>query len=298
MKPSATFLAAGLATTAYAFVPNVDGMNTVWSDAFEGCAGCTPDLEAWTIGLDIHVNNEVQDYSDSSSNLQLSGGDTLQLVPWKDDAGKWTSGRLESKQSWTPQPGKKFQVQGEVRVGSNAQKQGIWPAFWLLGDAIRNGTPWPTCGELDIFEQVNGLMTGHGTVHCGTENGGPCNEPFGRTKTVPIPDNEFHTWGIAVDRTSGDWQTESITWLFDGVGYHTLTGAELGDEGIWATLAHSPYYMIVNVAVGGNWPVSQDPQIHTTACSNLMMQGPPTDGTEDGYGAMLEVNYVAVYESA
>jgi beta-glucanase (GH16 family) len=279
MKASATLLAAGLAAAVNAFAPKVDGMKTIFSDSFEGAAGAAPNSKAWNIGLDIHVNNEVQDYSAHNSNIQLSGGDTLQLVPWKDDKGKWTSGRIESKESWTPQKGKKLQVQSELRVGANAQKQGIWPAFWLLGDAVRNGTPWPMCGELDVFEQVNGDMTGYGTVHCGTENGGPCNEPNGRTKTVPIPDNEFHTWGLVVDRTSGDWKTESISWFLDGAVYHTLTGAELGDEAVWSTLAHSPYYMIVNVAVGGNWP------------------GPPTDNTEDGYGAMLEVSYVSVYES-
>jgi beta-glucanase (GH16 family) len=280
MRTSTALFVAGLAPLAHALVPKIEGMKEIWSDSFKGCAGCPPNSKTWNVGLDIHVNNEVQDYRDSNMNIQLSGGETVQLVPWKDDDGKWTSGRLETKESWTPQPGKKLQVQGELRVGANAAKQGVWPAMWLLGDAVRHGTPWPLCGELDIFEQVNGLMEGYGTVHCGTENGGPCDEPNGRTKTIPIPNNEFHTWGITIDRTSKSWETESITWHMDGAPYHVLTGADLGDEQVWTTLAHAPYYMIINVAIGGNWP------------------GPPTDDTEDGYGAMLEANYVAVYESS
>lgn len=143
-------------------------------------------------------------------------------------------------------------------MGVSAERQGMWPAFWMMGDAVRQGTNWPMCGELDIFEQVNGIMEGHGTVHCGQEQGGVCNEPMGRGKARPISDNEFHSWALHVDRTSGDWRTETIKWEMDGVPFHTLTGAEIGDEGIWSTLAHAPFYMILNVAVGGSWPVSQE----------------------------------------
>jgi beta-glucanase (GH16 family) len=276
---AAVLLAAAPAAQAI-LAPNVNGMKIIWSDHFKGCAGCRPSESEWDIALHLNTNNEHQEYTTSSSNLQLSGGETLQLVPWRDaSTGQWTSGRVESKETFTPSPGKVTRFAAGLRVGDNAQKQGMWPAFWMLGDAMRHGTEWPMCGELDIFEQVNGDMTGHGTVHCGTPDGGPCSEPMGRSKTVAIPDNDFHTWSLIIDRSANaGYQSETISWLLDGAVYNTLSGSEM-DEGTWSTLAHSPLYILLNVAVGGNWP------------------GPPTAQTEDGYGSMLEVQYVAVYES-
>ncbi|KAH7121959.1 concanavalin A-like lectin/glucanase domain-containing protein [Dactylonectria estremocensis] len=260
--------------------PNIDGLKIAWQEDFTGCQGCSVNLDTWNVALDISVNNELQEYSKSNSNIQLSGGESLQLVPWKSDDGQWTSGRIESKTSWMADPGCIMRVEAQLRSGESMNKQGMWPAFWMLGDAIRHGTEWPTCGELDIFERVNGDLTGYGTVHCGQLDGGACNEPSGLGQDVAIPDGNFHNWAIVIDRTSGNWQTETITWLLDGTPFHSLVGSDLGDEGTWGTLAHSPMYILLNVAVGGNWP------------------GYPDDATESGYGNMMEVMYVAVYESA
>ncbi|KAF4472053.1 endo-13(4)-beta-glucanase [Fusarium albosuccineum] len=260
--------------------PNLEGFKVVWQDDFNGCQGCAPSKSNWNVALDINTNNELQEYTESNRNIQLSGGHTLQLVPWKGDKGEWTSGRIESKKSWFAKEGKAMRVEASLRTGEAAHKQGVWPAFWMLGDAMRKGTEWPLCGELDIFERVNGDLTGYGTVHCGHEGGGPCNEPEGLGQAVPIPDNSFHTWSIVVDRRPQNWQAETITWLMDGAPFHSLTGAQLGDQGTWATLAHSPMYILLNVAVGGNWP------------------GDPNAATQSGYDNMMEVSYVAVYETA
>lgn len=205
----------------------------------------------------MRTNNEAQTYTTSNQNLQLSGGDTVQLVPLKSPTGEWTSARIESKATFTPARGKLTQFEAAIRFGDSpaAQKQGVWPAFWLLGDAIHHGTPWPLCGELDIMETVNGLPTAYGTTHCGNgDQGGPCNEPIGRGATVALPDNGWHTWTLQIDRTNGgDWRGEVIRWLVDGRVFHQMSGADVADEGIWATLAHSPMFVILNVAVGGNW---------------------------------------------
>lgn len=248
-----TLLTASLATAIQP--PSIDGMKTIWKDTFSGCGGCEPDKKEWTVALDIDTNNEHQRYTTSNKNIQLSGGDTLQLVPWK-EGGVWTSGRVETKDSWNAQPGKSLRWQASLRMGDSARRQGMWPAFWMLGDAVRHGTDWPMCGELDIFEMVNGDGQGHGTVHCGQEEGGVCNAPSGRGKTIGVPDNDFHTWSLHVDRTSRDWRSETIEWSMDGNAFHTLRGSDIGDEGIWSSLAHSPFYVILNVAVGGDWPVS------------------------------------------
>lgn len=222
-----------------------------------------PNPDMWHIALGVHTNNEFQSYTDTSANIQISGGGTVQLVPWCDSNGQWTSGRIETKQTILPAPGRITQVQAEMRIGANSidTKQGIWPAFWMMGDAVHQGTGWPLCGELDIMEQVNGLPTAHATAHCGvSDSGGPCAEPAGRAGTTAIPDAGWHTWALRWDRTPGDWRAETITWLRDDQPFHSISGATIGDEGTWATLAHMPYFVILNVAVGGSelplldWP--------------------------------------------
>ncbi|TDZ21840.1 Keratan-sulfate endo-1,4-beta-galactosidase [Colletotrichum orbiculare MAFF 240422] len=154
---------------------------------------------------------------------------------------------------------------------------GIWPAFWMMGDAVRNGVEWPLCGELDVFDQVNGQLTATGTVHCQQESGGICNEPSGHGISTSIPDNGWHTWSLERDRTSMDWLTEIITWLRDGITFNRITGSDIGDEHL---LIPMPCYVLLNVAGGGTLP------------------GPPMDATQGDYGSMMEVGYLAVYQTA
>ncbi|KAK5659105.1 hypothetical protein OQA88_1195 [Cercophora sp. LCS_1] len=280
MRVQAAALLSALCLVSASPAPNYPGFKTVWSDGFAGRAGEIPNGGLWKTITNLRVNNEVQDYTTSNQNLQLSGGGTVQLVPRK-SGGKWTSGRIESQQAFTPQPGKVTMVESVIRFGDNPRdrKQGIWPAFWLLGESIRHGTPWPQCGELDIMETINGGPTAYGTVHCGTPQGGPCNEPAGRPSTIHLGDNGWHRWTIKFDRTSSDWRSESIQWLVDGNVYNTLRGADINDQGVWGTIAHSPLFIILNVAVGGNWP------------------GAPNGNTGDSWGSMMEAEYVAVYSN-
>ncbi|KAL2149058.1 hypothetical protein VTH82DRAFT_1744 [Thermothelomyces myriococcoides] len=265
--------------------PAYPGFKLVWSDTFPGAAGATPNKKKWNIITDVQTNDEVQHYSTSNKNLQISGGDTVQLVPFKNSKGRWTSARIETKKAFTPKKGKLTMFEATIRFGDTPaiHKQGMWPAFWLLGDSIHHGTPWPRCGELDIMETVNGLPTAYGTTHCGNgEKGGPCNEPFGRGGAVPLLDYDWHTWSLQIDRTNkeGGWKAETIRWLLDGNVFHEVRGSDIGDQAIWGTLAHSPMFIILNVAVGGTWP------------------GAPNALTADGYGSMMEVEYVAVYTSS
>lgn len=173
---------------------------------------------------------------------------------------------MESKAAFTPQPGQKTKFEAAIRFGANPQanKQGLWPAFWLLGESVRydkpDHKPWPLCGELDIMETVSGAPTAYGTAHCGPGGGafgGPCAEPLGRQGSVALPDDGWHTWTLQIDRTAGTaaggWQAEHVRWLIDGRVYHQMSGADVGVEGIWATLAHSPMFIILDVAVGGTW---------------------------------------------
>jgi len=261
--------------------PSYSGFTRLWQDTFGGAAGTGVNEANWQIITNINVNNEIQQYTTSRNNLQISGGETVQIIPQKDASGRWTSGRIESKYTFTPAAGRVTIAEGLIRFGDTpiANKKGIWPAFWILGDALRNGVSWPRCGELDILETVNGQLTGYGTVHCDTYPNGACNEPNGIGGTTAIPDHGWHTWRMQWDRRSNNWQTETITWFRDGQQFHQISGARIGSEGIWNSLAHAPLYFILNVAVGGNWP------------------GNPDGSTVGGWGSLMETAYVAVYQS-
>lgn len=261
--------------------PGYSGYNTVWQDAFTGNSGDLPNEGTWQIMTDVHVNNELQTYTRSNQNVQISGGGSLQIVPRRDSSGAWTSARLESNYVFTPADGKITVAEASIRFGSGmtaATGAGMWPAFWILGDAIRNGVTWPKGGEIDIMERVNGLFTGYGTIHCDVYPGGVCNEPSGLGLSVGIPDNGWHNWRMTIDRTPGSYADESLTWSLDGTSYHVVKGSQLG-ETVWNSLAASPLYFILNVAVGGDWP------------------GSPNSATLDGFDNMMEVAYVAQYQS-
>ncbi|KAI0126069.1 putative endo-1,3(4)-beta-glucanase [Xylariales sp. AK1849] len=264
--------------------PSYSGYNNIWNSGFDGAAGLLPSTSDWNIITgNLGVNGELETYTSSTNNLQRSGGQTLQIVPWKDStvSGGWTSGRMESTYTFTPKAGGRTIAEASIRFGSNptANKQGMWPAFWILGDSIRHGTAWPGCGELDIMEMVDGYLTGYGTVHCNVIPGGICNEPNGIGESIAVPDQSWHTWRIMWDRTASSWTGETITWYMDGTAFHEISGTEIGDQATWAALAHDPVFFIVNVAVGGSWP------------------GNPNSATLDGYGSMMEVAYVAHYAS-
>lgn len=279
----AKVLTLGLAATSAIAegVPGYGGFNLVWQENFDGAAGFGVNEGNWNIfeGKN-NANNEQQTYTRSNQNLQLSGGATVQIVP-QNNNGQWTSARLESKYVFTPADGHQTIIEAKIRFGNNApaQKQGIWPAFWLLGDSIRHGTPWPQCGEVDILEAINGVTTGYGTVHCDVAPGGICNEFSGIGGSTGFGDNSWHTWRIVIDRGPA-WTGESITWYRDGAQFMQVTGGRIGNEGVWNSLATTPLYIILNVAVGGDWP------------------GLPNGNTLGGWGSEMEVAYVAHYQSA
>ncbi|KAI1373496.1 glycoside hydrolase family 16 protein [Hypoxylon crocopeplum] len=277
----ASALAVAVTTVSGESAPGYGGFNTIWAETFDGGAGSSVNGNNWNIITGLKVNNEVQDYTTSNQNLQLSGGATVQIVPRKDSSGHWTSARIESKYTFTPPAGTRTMAEARLRFGDNAiaNKQGIWPAFWLLGASVRSGTSWPGCGEIDVMESVNGQLTGHGTIHCDVYPGGACNEPNGIGGAVSIPDQSWHTWRVVWDRRASSWSGETITWFRDGAQFHQVSGATVGKQNVWNSLAAAPVYFILNVAVGGDWP------------------GPPNSATQDGYGSMMEVAYVAHYLS-
>ncbi|KAI9158979.1 Beta-glucanase [Paramyrothecium foliicola] len=264
--------------------PTYTGYTRKWQANFIGPMNTQPPASDWTIVTgDKNDNNEFQRYTNSVANIRYSGTDALQIIPRKDATAPkgWTSGRIETKFTVTPEAGKITRIESSLRIAGNPakNKQGLWPAFWLMGDSFRKGTPWPASGELDIFENINGQSEVVGVVHCGTYPGGICNEPIGLVNTTPLPDNKFHTYRLEFNRKSTNFKDQTITWYKDNVQFHRVTGTQINDAAVWATLAQAPMYLILNVAIGGNWP------------------GPPNADTWDGTGNMLEVAYIAHYVS-
>ncbi|KAL6863393.1 hypothetical protein ACO1O0_003645 [Amphichorda felina] len=276
---------ASLAAVAEAWnAPTYSGYTRNFNANFVGKKGYQPTKENWNIITgDANDNNEFQRWTNSKSNLQFSGEGTLQITPLRSTTAPkgWTSARIESKYLVSPKAGRITRVEAAVRMAGtpSSKKQGIWPAFWMMGDSCRKGTAvWPACGEIDIAENINGEAKSHAVVHCDKYPEGACKEPVGLVTTTPI-DNKFHTWRLDFNRRGSDWKNQSLTWYKDGVEFHSVTGAQVNNADAWATLCAEPLYFILNVSVGGNWP------------------GPPNSATTQGAGSMMEVGYVAVYTS-
>jgi hypothetical protein len=109
--------------------------------------------------------------------------------------------------------------------------------------------PWPFCGEIDIMENINGQEVGHGTLHFE-------NRP-GISAETRIPDSDWHTWRLEIDRRLNAFNQESIVWFLDDSEFHRIHGSDIGNVEAWERLAHSPLFLILNMAVGGTWVGSQ-----------------------------------------
>lgn len=261
-----------LLTSVLAIVPEpITGFHVSWSDDF---SASSVDAGKWGRYLGAGSNNEQQVYTKDTS-CQVTGDQSLLITP-ENSGGKWTSCRLESVPAFAAKAGGQLIVQARLKLGDpGASLQGIWPAFWSLGEAVRSGTDWPGCGEIDTMENINGGSLGYGTLHCG----GACNDPTGLSQGMAFDYGTFHTWAHAIDLRNSDWREQSITWYMDGQAFKVVHGKDLGDEGAWKSVAQKGMFITLNVAVGGSWP------------------GPVGGNTVSGKAAGMEVLYVAVYES-
>ena len=222
---------------------------------------------------------EIENMTDSTANVYLDGSGNLVIKPIRDAAGNWTSGRVETRRTdFAPPPGGRMRIEGRLQVPNvtGAAAQGYWSAFWTLGAPFRGVyTNWPGIGEIDIMESVNGANTTYGTLHCGTNPGGPCNETVGLGGSRACPgvtcQEAFHTYAVELDRSVSP---EQLRWYVDGVQFHTVRSDQV-DAGTWRNAIDHGFFVILNVAIGGGWP------------------GAPTAATTSGVPML--VDYVAVY---
>ncbi|WP_457029031.1 acyltransferase family protein [Kitasatospora sp. P5_F3] len=269
--------------------PGADGWTQVLRDDFDGPAGSRPSAADWQYDLGTCYpgcpapqwgTGEIETMTDSTANVRLDGKGALEIVPTLAD-GRWSSGRIESRRSdLTPPPGGVLRIEASIALPdvTGPAAAGYWPAFWTLGAGLRDGyTGWPAIGELDVMEHVNGRDSVFGTMHCGTLNGGPCQEPKGLgSGDRPCTDcrKSFHTYAVEVDFTAG---AEQVRWYLDGREYHKVTAAQM-DAATWDRAVHHGLFLILNVAVGGNLPTA--------------LGGAVTSATEPGHP--MRVSYVAV----
>jgi hypothetical protein len=234
-------------------------------------------------------------YTSHSSNIAIKNGN-LVITPQRDAvSGSWTSARIETvpAHDFSCLAGQKLRVESKLRTGTGAREaqMGIWPAFWSLGSQYRgNYHNWPSVGEIDVFETLNGESTAWHTVHCGTTaNGGPCKETTGIGGTSGLSKGDWHVLAVEIDREGSDasrpWQDESITWSVDEKESFKLSGRDVGDKAAWGSLAHASRFPLFNVAVGGSFPDA------------IAKKPTPDAGTQGGDGASLEVQYVAVFST-
>jgi beta-glucanase (GH16 family) len=277
----------------------------VWNDEFDGAA---IDAAKWNheVNCDGGGNQERQCYTDAPDNSYVSDG-SLKIVAKLNDGAEGNDDDFTSARMTTQNKGDFTYGRVEMRA-KLPEGQGAWPAFWMMPtDSVYGG--WPKSGEIDIVEAVN-LGTAradgsaesniYGTIHYGA---GPGSDFSGAAHTPGInPADSFNTYAI-------EWQEGEIRWYFNNVLYATQRQSKLrttGDgtilglshRGWYAELYdvatgqlgtdYSPapfdqdFFMILNVAVGGQWPESVN-------------EG-GVDAAAFAEGQTLEVDYVRVYE--
>jgi beta-glucanase (GH16 family) len=258
----------------------------VWYDAFSGHAGSSVNLQNWRYdtGQGVFGNNEIEDMTNSLSNVHLDGAGNLDITALDED-GRWTSGRIQSNQLFTPPAGHELMVTADLELPDPVGGLGYWPAFWLLGAG-----PWPKDGEIDIMEDVDTLSEHSGTLHCGnitTPNGdgtyGPCHEYTGISSGLrPCSGclTGYHTYSVIIDRRDpGD---EHIYWDLDGQQYFSISESQVGAQ-VWAQAVDDHGFSIIfDLAMGGSFP--------DEVCGCFT----PTAQTTSG--GTMSVDHVGVYE--
>ena len=222
----------------------------VWSDEFNGSDGSSVDSSKW--GFDVGGggwgNNELESYTARPVNVQQKGGN-LVITALKEDytgadgkARHYTSGRIKTKGLFSQAYGR-FEARMQLPLG-----KGIWPAFWMLGDNI-GSVGWPKAGEIDTMENIGDPAVIYSTLHGPGYSGAG-----GISAKYSSPGGEavnagFHLYAV-------EWALNDIKFYFDERLIAERTAASLPAGTAW--VYDHPFFMILNVAVGGGWPGNPD----------------------------------------
>ena len=225
------------------------GWQLVWSDEFNSPAGTPPDPKNWNydLGGGGWGNGEAETYTNSPTNVFQDGKGHLVIRAIRDASGNYTSARLQ-----TGAPGASTQTADLKwkygRIEARIQLpfgQGVWPAFWMLGENI-GSAGWPQCGEVDIMENFgtfnNNISTNNGTAHGPGYSGA---NGLGQAYALPFGQKvaeDFHVYAI-------EWSQNSVEWFVDGAPYHKVTPASLPSGTQW--VFNNPFFILLNLAIGG-----------------------------------------------
>ncbi|MGW4466771.1 carbohydrate-binding protein [Micromonospora sp. NPDC004704] len=254
-------------TARAAVPPTPPGWSLVWSDDFNGAANTLPSAGNWIIDTGTSYpggpanwgTGEIQTYTNSTANVSHDGGGNLRITPIRGANGQWTSSRIETvRTNFKPPAGGVLAIEGRIQMPNvtGAAAAGYWPAFWALGAPYRgNYQNWPGIGEFDVMENVNGINSVWGVLHCGVAPGGPCNEfnGIGTNRACPgsTCQSTFHTYRFEWDSGSNPQQ---LRWYVDGQQFHTVTQNQVGQP-YWNNMtSHAGYFLLLNVAMGGSFP--------------------------------------------
>jgi beta-glucanase (GH16 family) len=224
----------------------------IWSDEFSVPDGSAPDSKKWTydIGGKGWGNQELEYYTNRKENARIENGNLVITALKESYTGAdgltrdYTSARLKTQGLFNQAYGR-FEARIKIPEG-----QGMWPAFWMLGEDI-SSAGWPKCGEIDIMENVGKEPgTVHGSLH------GPSTERSTSDLTaifsLPAGRNfadDFHLYAI-------EWEPDIVRFYVDANLYATFNSSQWPAGGKW--VFDHPFFIILNLAVGGNWPASPD----------------------------------------
>ena len=234
--------------------PSPAGWTLVWSDEFSGPDGSAPDPSKWTYdtGGKGWGNTELECYTNRLQNAQINRGN-LVITAQQENApfvcsdgstNSYTSARLKTQGLFSQAYGR-FEARIKVSAG-----QGMWPAFWMLGKDITTAG-WPTCGEIDIMENIGKEP---GTVHGSLHGPSTTTRTSDATSIFTLPAgqafaDDFHLFAV-------EWERGVVRFYVDSNLYATFTESRWPAGGTW--VFDHPFFIILNVAVGGNWPGSPD----------------------------------------
>ncbi len=223
----------------------------VWSDEFNGANGSAVDDSNWVseVGAGIWGNHELEYYTDRTENAFMRDGVLVIRARRENYVGRdgvaedYTSARLKTAGKFSQAYGR-FEARIKLPAG-----QGMWPAFWMLGDDI-NKAGWPACGEIDIMENIGKEpSTIHGSIH------GPgfigdvgIEAPYTLPGKRRFADG-FHLFAV-------EWEPNVIRFYVDEDLYATRTRADLHPG--WNWVFDHPFFLVLNLAVGGDWPGNPD----------------------------------------
>lgn len=237
-------LAAMLASGSTTIAPKL-----IWDDEFNGPAGSPPDPSKWrgVTGGDGWRNQELEYYTARPGNVSLDGAGHLVITARRETYTRdgvtrfYTSARIQTKGLFQATYGK---LEASIKIPTG---QGLRPAFWALGSDI-DTAGWPGCGEIDVIENLGGdPFTIYGSIHgpqSGLANG------YGITaagRSAVSLAAGFHLFGVT-------WSPNKIVFTLDGVPYATRTPSSLSSGQQWVFT--KPFYLLLNLAVGGTWPGS------------------------------------------